>query len=79
MLDCRHVIVCFAFSYLILTFITCRAERKLSQVCSEAEYRKVFERLQALPRHVEHLIVQLGALTISNDLHNFLAEFALSP
>lgn len=41
-----------------------RAERKLSQVCSETEYRKVFQRLQTLPAHVEHLVVQLGASSL---------------
>jgi len=37
-----------------------RAERKLKHVCSEEQYAKVFDRLNALPSKVEHLIVQLG-------------------
>ena len=37
-----------------------RAERKLGQVCSDEEYARVFDRLNALPARVEHLIIQLG-------------------
>jgi hypothetical protein len=37
-----------------------RAERKLGRVCSDEQYLKIFDRLNALPPRVEHLIVQLG-------------------
>ncbi|KAI0253869.1 hypothetical protein BJV78DRAFT_1189908 [Lactifluus subvellereus] len=40
--------------------LDCRAERKLAQVCSLEEYKKVFEQLHALPNEVQHLIIQLG-------------------
>ena len=39
-----------------------RAERKKDQVCSPAQYEKVFQRIRALPPTVEHLVVQLGVL-----------------
>ena len=42
-----------------------RAERKLGQVCSEEEYTRVFDRLNALPARAEHLIIQLGDATPS--------------
>jgi hypothetical protein len=37
-----------------------RAERKKDQVCSPGEYRRVFERANALPPGVAHVIVQVG-------------------
>jgi len=37
-----------------------RAERKLGRVCSDEQYNKIFDRLDALPPRAEHLIVQLG-------------------
>lgn len=37
-----------------------RAERKKDQVCSPAQYEKVFQKIRALPPSVEHLVVQLG-------------------
>jgi len=43
-----------------LLMLDCRAERKLAQVCSQEEYKKVFQKLHALPAGVDHLIVQLG-------------------
>lgn len=36
------------------------AERKLDQVCSDQEYRTVFDHVNALPAEAEHLVVQLG-------------------
>jgi hypothetical protein len=42
------------------------AERRIDQVCSDTEYRKVFERLRGIPHGVEHLIIQLGL--VSNEL-----------
>ncbi|KAF8652731.1 hypothetical protein AX16_004230 [Volvariella volvacea WC 439] len=42
-----------------ILLLDCRAERKKEQVCSELEYRKVFDRLKIYPQ-VQHLIVQLG-------------------
>ncbi|KAI0290515.1 hypothetical protein BC826DRAFT_1092547 [Russula brevipes] len=43
-----------------MLMLDCRAERKLSHVCSAEQYTKVFNRLEALPRGVDHLIIQLG-------------------
>ncbi|KAJ6630651.1 hypothetical protein B0H10DRAFT_1982192 [Mycena sp. CBHHK59/15] len=45
-------------TYILL--LDCRAERTKEQVCSQSEYRKVFERLNKLPTSVEHLCVQIG-------------------
>lgn len=59
---------CFFRRFLSLTEWR-RAERKLNQVCSEAEYRKVFARLQMLPQHVEHLVVQLGKSLLHMSAH----------
>jgi hypothetical protein len=39
---------------------TFRAERSLEQVCSEEQYARVFNRMNALRLGVDHLIVQLG-------------------
>lgn len=38
------------------------AERKKNQVCSDEEYKVVFDRLGQIPPHVEHLVVQIGEL-----------------
>ncbi|PWN50901.1 hypothetical protein IE53DRAFT_386792 [Violaceomyces palustris] len=38
----------------------CRAERKLDQVCSELSYKRMFDRVRALPPGVEHLVILLG-------------------
>lgn len=43
-----------------MLMLDCRAERTKARICSEQEYRKVFERLQTLPPSVEHLVIQLG-------------------
>ncbi|TFY69275.1 hypothetical protein EVG20_g3222 [Dentipellis fragilis] len=43
-----------------MLMLDCRAERKLDQVCSPDEYRRVFQRLHDLPSITEHLIIQLG-------------------
>ncbi|KAI0350240.1 hypothetical protein OH77DRAFT_1431241 [Trametes cingulata] len=43
-----------------MVLLDCRAERKLDQVCSPAEYKAVFARMQSLPRTVEHMVVQIG-------------------
>ncbi|KAJ7063156.1 hypothetical protein C8F01DRAFT_1131743 [Mycena amicta] len=43
-----------------ILMLDCRAERKKDQVCSPAEYDKVFQRLRQLPSNVEHLCVQIG-------------------
>ncbi|KAJ7219131.1 hypothetical protein GGX14DRAFT_434737 [Mycena pura] len=45
-------------TYILL--LDCRAERRKDQVCSPAEYQKVFDRLSKLPSSVEHLCVQVG-------------------
>ncbi|KAG0705021.1 hypothetical protein DFH29DRAFT_908455 [Suillus ampliporus] len=43
-----------------ILMLDCRAERKRSQVCSEFQYKKAFERIRHLPSGVKHLVVQLG-------------------
>ncbi|KAI0648264.1 hypothetical protein C8Q79DRAFT_905728 [Trametes meyenii] len=43
-----------------MLLLDCRAERKLDQVCSRKEYDVIFERMQAVPRTVEHMVIQLG-------------------
>lgn len=43
-----------------ILMLDCRAERKRSQVCSEFEYQKAFERIGYLPPDVKHLVLQLG-------------------
>lgn len=40
--------------------LDCRAERTLSQICSELTYTKMFEEIGRLPDDVEQLIIQLG-------------------
>ena len=48
-----------------VTDVGFRAERRKDRICSDIQYRKSFERLEQLPRTVEHLIVQLGTLVPS--------------
>ncbi|KAL1947332.1 hypothetical protein VTO73DRAFT_14293 [Trametes versicolor] len=43
-----------------ILLLDCRAERKLDQVCSKAEYEAVFTRMRSVPRTVEHMVVQMG-------------------
>ncbi|KAF5330481.1 hypothetical protein D9619_005986 [Psilocybe cf. subviscida] len=43
-----------------LLMLDCRAERKKDQVCSPSQYKRVFDRVNALPIGVEHLVVQIG-------------------
>lgn len=43
-----------------LLLLDCRAERKKDQVCSPAQYDRVFQRIQTLPPSVEHLVILLG-------------------
>ncbi|KAI0806950.1 hypothetical protein C8Q74DRAFT_1312933 [Fomes fomentarius] len=43
-----------------ILLLDCRAERKKDQVCSPQEYKAVFTRMHALPRTVEHMIIQTG-------------------
>jgi len=49
----------------VVTDVRLRAERRKDRICSDTQYRKSFERLEQLPRTVEHLIVQLGTLVPS--------------
>jgi len=49
----------------VVTDVGFRAERRKDRICSDTQYRKSFERLEQLPRTVEHLIVQLGTLVPS--------------
>ena len=42
-----------------------RAERRKDQVCSPQEYKAVFARMHALPRTVEHLVIQTGECGLS--------------
>ena len=59
LLDCRYAI---ARSHLSSadTRWSRRAERRKDQVCSPQEYKAVFARMHALPRTVEHLVIQTG-------------------
>lgn len=43
-----------------ILMLDCRAERKKDTVCSQAQYKKIFDYITQLPSGVEHLIVQLG-------------------
>ena len=43
-----------------LLMLDCRAERRKEQICSPAQYEKIFARLYVMPPQTEHLIVQLG-------------------
>ncbi|KAI0035970.1 hypothetical protein K488DRAFT_76303 [Vararia minispora EC-137] len=43
-----------------ILMLDCRAERMLTQVCSQEEYRKVLGRVNALSPNTDHLIIQLG-------------------
>ena len=60
LLDCRFVPA--APVHLHNSPYPSRAERKKTQVCSPHEYKAVFERMHALPRAVEHLVLQTGTL-----------------
>jgi hypothetical protein len=51
-------------SFLIYSFVVSSAERKKDQVCSLGQYQRVFERLKSLPSGVEHVIIQIGAVTL---------------
>ncbi|KAH9923948.1 uncharacterized protein BXZ73DRAFT_50764 [Epithele typhae] len=55
-----HSFLSYLGPHVQILLLDCRAERKKDQVCSQAEYRAVFARLQELSRTVEHLIVQTG-------------------
>ncbi|PCH38463.1 hypothetical protein WOLCODRAFT_66563 [Wolfiporia cocos MD-104 SS10] len=55
-----HSFVSYLGPQIYMLLLDCRAERKLNQVCSKHEYQVVFERLDALPPGVEHLVIQLG-------------------
>ncbi|KZT28528.1 hypothetical protein NEOLEDRAFT_1154428 [Neolentinus lepideus HHB14362 ss-1] len=55
-----HSFLAYMGPNVYMLLLDCRAERRKDQVCSPLEYQKVFERLSHLPRHVEHLIVQVG-------------------
>ncbi|KAI6103548.1 hypothetical protein F5141DRAFT_1189861 [Pisolithus sp. B1] len=43
-----------------ILMLDCRAERRKDRVCSDAQYRKMYDHIKQLPSSVEHLIVQLG-------------------
>ena len=60
LLDCRYVMRYDWSPRTYKVHAVCSAERKLDQVCSDQEYRIVFDRVNALPAGVEHLVVQLG-------------------
>ncbi|KAF7304654.1 C-CAP/cofactor C-like domain-containing protein [Mycena kentingensis (nom. inval.)] len=45
-------------TYILL--LDCRAERRKDQICSPAQYDKVFQRLRQIPSGVQHLCVQVG-------------------
>ncbi|KAL4076965.1 hypothetical protein V8B97DRAFT_1866259 [Scleroderma yunnanense] len=43
-----------------LLMLDCRAERKKDRVCSDAQYRKVYDYIKQVPGSVEHLIIVVG-------------------
>jgi hypothetical protein len=60
-----HILIDYWLSPTVASrIIAHRAERRKDQVCSSTEYQKVFERLDALPQRVEHVVVQLGELIL---------------
>jgi hypothetical protein len=60
LLDCRYVVLVEDYNLALSKYVITRAERKKSQVCSDLEYKVVFDRLARLPQEVEHLIIQIG-------------------
>lgn len=48
-----------------------RAERRKDQVCSEPQYRKVFDALYRLPPQVSYVVVQIG-IPIAYPRMNFM-------
>ncbi|EIW84986.1 hypothetical protein CONPUDRAFT_162294 [Coniophora puteana RWD-64-598 SS2] len=76
-----HSILTYLGPRVRILLLDCRAERRREQVCSQAQYRRVFEALSRLPAGVEHLVVQIGipiAYPRMVFLENFL-ESKLNP
>ncbi|KAL4399767.1 hypothetical protein ACI68E_002676 [Malassezia pachydermatis] len=43
-----------------MLLLDCRAQRKLNQICTQQTYDRCREAMEAMPKSVKHLIVQLG-------------------
>lgn len=43
-----------------ILMLDCRAERKRDRVCSDGQYRKVYDCIKRMPDSVEHLIILVG-------------------
>ncbi|KAI0086636.1 hypothetical protein BDY19DRAFT_986462 [Irpex rosettiformis] len=55
-----HSFLTYLGPQVYMLLLDCRAERKKNQVCSDEEYKVVFDCLSRLPPGVEHLVVQIG-------------------
>ncbi|TFK88792.1 hypothetical protein K466DRAFT_575189 [Polyporus arcularius HHB13444] len=55
-----HSFLSYLGPHVYILLLDCRAERKKDQICSEQEYKAVFARMAALPRTVEHMVLQTG-------------------
>ncbi|KAG9057330.1 hypothetical protein FS842_007469 [Serendipita sp. 407] len=66
-----HSILTYMGPQTWMIMLDCRAERTLNRVCSEATYRRMFDRLWELPASVKHIVVQLG-IPIAYPRMNFL-------
>ncbi|KAI0747647.1 hypothetical protein C8Q80DRAFT_1353629 [Daedaleopsis nitida] len=55
-----HSFLAYLGPHVQMLLLDCRAERKKNQVCSPQQYKAVFARMHALPRTVEHMIIQTG-------------------
>ncbi|KAI0691176.1 hypothetical protein BC835DRAFT_1407314 [Cytidiella melzeri] len=55
-----HSFLSYLGPQVYILLLDCRAERKKSQVCSDQEYKAVFDRLSRLPQNVEHVVIQIG-------------------
>ncbi|KIJ68942.1 hypothetical protein HYDPIDRAFT_80069 [Hydnomerulius pinastri MD-312] len=55
-----HSFLSYMGPHVRIFMLDCRAERKKDKVCSDEQYRKVYDAIGQLPAHVEHIVVQLG-------------------
>jgi len=66
-----HSLLAYLGPKVYMLLLDCRAERRREQVCSKLTYDAVWARLAALPRNVEHIVVQLG-IPIAYPRMNFM-------
>lgn len=62
-----HNFVSYLGPEVYILLLDCRAERKKTQVCSQATYGAVFKACEALPATVKHLVILLGVPVRNND------------